>query len=126
MGYLILFAFFMAALYFAGLMPARVMHARSFVGNGSWKGRRFGASFTGCGGKIYRVLRVRESRSHSFSLSGHIQQGKVQVVLAKDGAVLLTLDRDNPTGTLPLEKGKGYLLSVCFENASGDYQLEWD
>lgn len=116
----------MAALYLAGWMPVRMMRAVVYLGNGSWRSRCFGASFTRCTGRIHRVLRVGESRSYSFRLSGHIQQGRMEVTVSKGSAPLLTLSKDYPTATVPLEKGRTYRLTLRFTSASGDYQLEWD
>ena len=126
MEYVIAGLLLMAALYLAGWMPVRAMRAVTFIGNGSWRSRCFGASFTRCTGRIHRILRVGESRSYSFRLSGHIQQGRMEVTVSKGGAPLLTLSKDYPTATVPLEKGKAYRLTLRFTSASGDYQLEWD
>ena len=116
----------MAALYLAGWMPVRMMRAVVYLGNGNWRSRCFGASFTRCTGRIHRVLRVGESRRYSFRLSGHIQQGRMEVTVSRGGTPLLTLSKDYPTATVPLEKGKAYRLTLRFTSASGDYQLEWD
>ena len=126
MEYVIAGLLLMVALDLAGWMPVRVMRAVTFIGNGSWRSRCFGASFTRCTGRIHRILRVGESRSYSFRLSGHIQQGRMEVMVSKDGAALFTLSKDYPTATVPLEKGKAYRLTLRFTSASGDYQLEWD
>ncbi len=126
MGYVMAGLALAAALYLTGLMPVRVMRSAVFVGSGSWRDRCFGASFTRCTGSIHRMFRVKESRSYSFRLSGHVQQGTVQAVLTSNGVAVLTLAGDRPTATLPLERGKFYRLSLVFQQASGDYQLEWD
>lgn len=123
--YPVLFALFMTGLYFGGLLPVRMMRAAVYIGSGSWKHCCFGASVTRCTGRIFRVLRVKESRSYSFRLSGHMQQGVMRVELRGD-ATLLVLSREAPTATVSLEKGRSYRLTLFFENASGDYQLEWD
>ena len=67
MEYVIAGLLLMAALYLAGWMPVRVMRAVTFIGNGSWRSRCFGASFTWCTGRIHRILRVGESRSFAVT-----------------------------------------------------------
>ena len=128
MGYVIVIAAaaLLAALYYAGVLPVQQKRALSYIGTGSFQKRCFGASFTGCTGWIRRTLRVKESRSYSFRLSGHVQEGTVRAVLQKGSEPLLTLTADNPTATVSLEKGTFYRLEVRFQSASGDYQLEWD
>lgn len=115
----------LALLYVSGLLPVSVKHSAVFVGHGSWKRKTIGASFTRCSGKIFRVLRVREGRSFSFHLSGHVQQGNVRVTLTRRGETLLELTRQSPSGVVSLETGQVYRLTVCFQDASGDYQLDW-
>lgn len=128
MGYVIVIAAaaLLAALYCAGVLPVQQKRALSYIGTGSFQKRCFGASFTGCTGYIFRVLRVKESRSYSFRLSGHIQEGTVRAAVQKGSDPLLTLTADNPTATVSLKKGTFYRLEVRFQSASGDYQLEWD
>lgn len=128
MGYVIVIAAaaLLAALYYAGVLPVQQKRALSYIGTGSFQKRCFGASFTGCTGKIRRVLRVNESRSYSFRLSGHVQEGTVRAAVQKGSDPLLTLTADNPTATVFLEKGTVYRLEIRFQSASGDYQLEWD
>lgn len=126
MGYVIAAAALLAVLYYMGLMPLQRKRALSYIGTGSFQKHCFGASFTVCTGWIRRTLRVKESRSYSFRLSGHVQEGTVRAVLQKGSAPLLTLTADNPTATVSLEKGTFYRLEVRFQSASGDYQLEWD
>ena len=127
MGYVIVIAAaaLLAALYYAGVLPVQQKRALSYIGTGSFQKHCFGASFTGCTGWIRRTLRVKESRSYSFRLSGHIQEGAVRATLQKGSESLLTLTADNPTATVFLEKGTFYRLEVRFQSASGDYQLEW-
>ena len=69
---------------------------------------------------------MKESRSYSFRLSGHVQQGSVRAVLTANGVSVLTLSGECPTATVFLQRGKFYRLSLRFQSASGDYQLEWD
>ena len=123
--FLAAFAALMAGLYFGGLLPVRVMRAAGYIGSGSWRHCCFGASVTRCTGRICRILRVKESRSHSFRLSGHMQQGTLRAELWGDTA-LMVLTRESPTATVSLEQGRRYRLMLFFEGASGDYQLEWD
>lgn len=125
MGCLVIAAVALLGLYCAGKLPVRMLRAAAFAASGSWKESCIGASFTRCSGSIHRVLRVKECRSYSFSLSGHVRQGALRAELTADGKCLLTLTPDCPAATLPLERGRGYRLSVRFEDASGDYQLEW-
>ena len=128
MGYVIVIAAaaLLAALYYAGVLPVQQKRALSYIGTGSFQKRCFGASFTGCTGWIRRTLRVKESRSYSFRLSGHVQEGTVRAAVQKGSDPLLTLTADNPTATVFLEKGTVYRLEIRFQSASGDYQLEWD
>ena len=126
MGYVIALAVLMAALYYTGRLTLQTKRAMAYIGTGSFQKRCVGASFTSCSGHIRRIIRVKESRSYSFRLSGHIQQGDVCAVLQKDGGPLLHLTMENPTATVFLEKGKLYRLELRFRCASGDYQLEWD
>lgn len=121
---LILFLFLL--LYRLGFLTVSLKRAVVFVGSGSWGSRCVGASFTGCGGRIQRVVRFSEGRSYSFRLSGHIQQGSVAVRLLDGKRPVLELGASRPSGVVSLEAGKGYTLYILFENASGDYQLEWD
>lgn len=125
LAFLAAFAALMAGLYFCGLLPVHVMRAAGYIGSGSWRHHCFGASITRCTGKIYRTLRVKESRSHSFRLSGHMQQGTLRAEL-QGNTVLMVLTRESPTATVFLEEGRRYRLTLFFEGASGDYQLEWD
>lgn len=128
MGYIIGIVILLAALalYYGGVLTLQQKRALVFIGTGSFKKRCIGASFTGCTGFTRRVLRVKESRSYGFFLSGHIQEGSVCATLQASGTPLATLTAGSPTATVFLEKGKCYRLEVRFQNASGDYQLEWD
>lgn len=116
----------LAALYYGGVLTLQQKRALLFIGTGSFKKRCFGASFTDCTGFTRRVLRVKESRSYGFFLTGHIQEGSVCATLQAQGTPLAALTTDSPTATVFLEKGKRYRLEVRFRHASGDYQLEWD
>ena len=116
----------LAALYYGGVLTLQKKCALVFIGTGSFKKRCIGASFTDCTGFTRRMLRVKESRSYGFFLSGHIQEGSVCATLQERGTPLVTLTTGSPTATVFLEKGKCYRLEVQFRNASGDYQLEWD
>lgn len=118
---------FFYLLYRLGWLPVCVKRAAVFMGCGSWKKRCIGASFTACSGKILRVIRFSEGRSYSFRLSGHVQQGSVRVRLLEGrGVPVLELTPASPSGLVSLAQGKPYRLQILFENASGDYQLEWD
>lgn len=116
----------LAALYYGGVLTLQQKRALLFIGTGSFKKRCFGASFTDCTGFTRRMLRVKESRSYGFFLTGHIQAGSVCATLQAQGTALAALTTDSPTATVFLEKGKCYRLEVRFRHASGDYQLEWD
>lgn len=111
-------------LYYLGLLPMSIKRAVTFIGTrGS---SSLGASFTRCSGGIYQIVRFRESRSYSFQLSGRIQQGTVSVqILDAQRVPVLTLDAQHPSGIINAEAKKRYRLRIQFENASGDYQLEW-
>lgn len=126
MGYIIGIVILLAALYYGGVLTLQQKRALLFIGTGSFKKRCFGASFTDCTGFTRRVLRVKESRSYGFFLTGHIQEGSVCATLQAQGTPLAALNMDSPTATVFLEKGKCYRLEVRFRHASGDYQLEWD
>lgn len=126
MGYIIGIVILLAALYYGGVLTLQQKRALLFIGTGSFKKRCFGASFTDCTGFTRRVLRVKESRSYGFFLTGHIQEGSVCATLQAQGTPLAALTTDSPTATVFLERGKCYWLEVRFRHASGDYQLEWD
>ena len=126
MGYIIGIVIMLAALYYGGVLTLQQKRALVFIGTGSFKKRCIGASFTGCTGFTRRMLRVKESRSYGFFLTGHIQEGSVCATLQAQGTPLAALTTDSPTATVFLEKGKCYRLEVRFRHASGDYQLEWD
>lgn len=126
MGYVLAGLLAMGAAYLFGGMPVTVKTAAVYVGSGSWREHCFGASFTRCSGRIHRILRVKESRSYSFRLSGHVQQGSVRAMLTANGVPVLTLGGECPTATVFLQRGKFYRLTLRFQFASGDYQLEWD
>lgn len=113
-------------LYLMGFVPISTRRALTFVGAGDWESQCVGASFTACSGTIRRVLRFRESRSYSFRLSGHLQQGDVTVqILDARRCPVLSLTADRPDGILSIQKGARYFLLIRFQSASGDYQLEW-
>lgn len=126
MVYALALAVLLAALYYTGRLTLQAKRAMSYIGTGSFQKRCVGASFTSCSGHTRRIIRVEESRSYSFRLSGHVQQGTVRVTLKENAAPVLLLTRDSQTATVFLEKGKAYRMEVHFDRASGDYQLEWD
>lgn len=113
-------------LYRMGYLTVSLKRAAVFLGWGSWKKRCLGASFTGCSGKIQRLVRFDEGRSYSFRLSGRVQQGRIRVRLLHRGSCLLELTPAAPSAVLPLEPCKPYCLQLLFDHASGDFQLEWD
>ena len=118
---------FFILLYRLGYLTVSVKRAAVYVGSGSWRSRCVGASFTGCSGKLHRVVRFPEGRSYSFRLSGHVQQGSVRVRLLDGHRVpVLELTPASPSGIVRIPPKKPYYLQILFENASGDYQLEWD
>ena len=113
-------------LYLLGYFPVSVKRSLTYVGTGGWGSQCVGASFTACSGSIRWVLRFRESRSYSFRLSGHLQQGAVTVqILDSRRCPVMTLTADQPDGILSIQKGARYFLIIRFQSASGDYQLEW-
>lgn len=113
-------------LYLLGYLPVSTKRSLIYVGTGGWGSQRVGASFTACSGTIRRVLRFRESRSYSFRLSGHLQQGAVTVqILDSRRCPALALTAGQPDGILSVQKGARYFLLIRFQSASGDYQLEW-
>lgn len=116
----------LALLYWFGCLPVSMKRAATYLGSGGWGSSCVGASFTACTGKIHRILRFRESRSYSFRLTGHIQQGTVTAeILTPNRQQVLLLTSDNPSGILHVQKGQRYLLFIHFQHASGDYQLDW-
>ena len=118
---------FFYSLYRLGYLTVSTKRAAVYVGSGGWKGHCLGASFTACSGKMQRILRFSEGRSYSFRLSGHVQQGSVRVLLLEDrNAPVLELTAACPSGIVTLQPKKPYRLQILFDNASGDYQLEWD
>ena len=112
-------------LYWRGMVPISVKYARMYLGTGSWGSQCVGASFTDCHGSVRRILRLRESRSYSFQLTGHISCGTVAVQIYEGKTCVLTLTADQPSGILSGKGGQGYTVVVRFQNASGDYQLAW-
>ena len=118
---------FFYMLYRLGCLPVSIKRAAVYVGSGSWRNRCIGASFTACSGRIQRVVRFPEGRSYSFRLSGHVQQGGVRVRLLDGHRVpVLELTPASPSGIVRIPPKKPYYLQILFENASGDYQLQWD
>lgn len=113
-------------LYLAGFLPVSVKRAKTFIGNMGAGRSRCEASFTECTGRIHRVIRFRESRSYSFRLDSRIQSGSITVTLAdRNRCPLMILDAGSPSGVLPVQSGQMYFLSIRFQNASGDYHLDW-
>ena len=118
---------FFILLYRLGYLTVSVKRAAVYVGSGSWRSRCVGASFTGCSGKLHRIVRFPEGRSYSFQLSGHVQQGSVRVrLLDRHKLPALELTAAHPSGIVNVAPGKAYYLYILFEDASGDFQLEWD
>ena len=123
----LLFILFFILLYHQGWLTVSIKRAAVYVGSGSWRSRCIGASFTGCSGKLHRIVRFPEGRSYSFRLSGHVQQGSVRVgLLDRHKLPALELTAAHPSGIVNVEPGKAYYLYILFEDASGDFQLEWD
>lgn len=112
-------------LYFMGWLPVSVKRAVLFSGN---MGKQHcSASFTACHGRIFRVIRFRESRSCSFSLTGHIRRGSVTATVQDiHGTPLLTLTDVTPTGILPAQAARRCILVLRFDHADGDFRLDWE
>lgn len=110
-------------LFELGWLPVSIKRSSTFVGS---MGRRCEASFTSTTGKLFRVLRFRESRSYSFCLTARVQQGEMAVqILDRQRIPVLTLTPASPNGVFAARAGEKYYLVIRFQNASGSYQLDW-
>lgn len=115
-----------AGLFFLGLLPVSAKRAAMFVGGGVRSGSTK-AVFTRCTGRIIRVIRFRESRSYGFRFSPQLRSGALTArILGGGGNPLLTLDAGNTTGILSARRGGLYILVLRFENATGEYHLDWE
>lgn len=114
-------------LYSNGYMPVKSMGALYFIGSMGAGTSRCSASFKACTGQIKRVLRFRQSKTVSFTFKGNICKGDVNAfLLDRDHSAVLMLDNDCPGGTVQVLRGHWYYLLIRFNNAEGEYTLEWD
>lgn len=113
-------------LYLCGCLTVTSKRAVTFLGSSNWKAHHCGASFSSCTGYIRRVLKFKEDRPCRFTFSDRSTRGLVRVeLLDKNGALLLRLDKNTPTGNILADKSGRYTLICRFQNADGGYRLDW-
>lgn len=114
-------------LYSNGYMPVKSMGALYFVGTMGAGTNQCSASFKACTGQIKRVLRFRQSKTVNFTFKGNICKGDVEAfLLNRDQSVVLMMNSDCPEGTVQVLNGPWYYLVIRFNNAEGDYTLQWN
>lgn len=112
-------------LYALGYTTLKAKKSIVFVGNGIGK-KQGSASFRVCEGYIKRVIRFEENRTYKFDFQPDLKKGDVSVRL-KNGKneTLLELNEERKKGTVKVESGEKYILTIDFHQATGSYKLEW-
>lgn len=114
-------------LYLNGYIPVQLTRAWVFIGSMGGGRKRCSASFQATTGTIQRIIRYKESKLVTFCFTGNITDGSVNAfVLDRNKQVLLTLNSASPTGKLQMEANQRYYLKIKFQQADGDYQIQWD
>ena len=105
-------------LYNCGFISVKNARSWFFVGS------IYSASYKGCHGKVYRIVRPSESRVYLLCFSSQLNNGSVEAeLLDKDKNVLISL-KGHENKELFLEQGKKYYLVLRFRSADGAHHFE--
>ncbi len=116
----------MYGLYLNGYVAFQRKAALCFMGNICAGGNQCHAQFQSCSGFVQRVLRFRNQKMVSFSFDAEVSKGSVSVfVMDRNKQILLVLNSDCPTGSLPVNRKERYYLRITFEKADGACRLKW-
>ncbi len=122
----LLFGLLFYLLYINGYISLRTVSTLYFFGSANLY-RNCSAKFTRCSGSIKRILKFNDTRLVTFTFDSNINEGSVDLfILNKDKETVLTLNSDNPTGTLTIQAKERYYIKIKFCRASGNYKLNWE
>ncbi len=107
-------------LYESGLIALQSKRAVLFTS--SINGMK--AKFTGCTGKITRIVRLKEARTYIIRFQKSADKGSVFLSLTDPEGNKLIEGGEEETFTLSPVPGKRHKLSVHMEKASGNYKIE--
>lgn len=114
-------------LYSNGYLLVQSKSAVTFMGNLSGGKNHCWFTFTRCSGRVYRVLKVKESGIYRFDLDTNLANGTVRFQVLNAGKLpLLTLDPDLGRGRVVLEPKQRYYIQMQFIRASGDCRAVWE
>ena len=116
----------MYLLYISGLMTIKTMWRCIYAGSVRIWNQHGSARFSSCDGTMKNILRFRAARPYRFTFAPTLTQGKLRAeVLDAKKQLLLALDDRHPTGVVDAQRHARYYLVLHFENASGQYTLDW-
>lgn len=122
----ILFLIVMYILYTLGHITLKAKKSIVFMGNGLGQ-KQGSASFRVCEGYVKRVIRFEENKAYKFDFQPEIKKGEVNVLLKNSkNETILELTQERKRGTVRVESGQKYYLTVDFHQATGSYKLEWN
>ncbi|MBR3928840.1 MAG: hypothetical protein IKJ65_07550 [Clostridia bacterium] len=82
------------------------------------------AKFSGCTGKITRIVRFKEQKVYMIRFEKTTQKGSVRLSLYDSEKNALIESGEEETYSLSPVAGKRYKLTVRMEKASGNYKIE--
>lgn len=111
-------------LYINGHMDINCKSATIFIGQ-KYKNKRI-TSVNSCNGYIKFVLKFKESRTYSFENEIQLIQGAINIeILDKNKNVILSVNNENTTKTLMIDKSKRYYMKINYVRATGKHVLRW-
>lgn len=99
-----------------------VQQKRALLFTASMNGLR--AKFSGCTGKITRIVRFKKSGNHTLRFQKSAEKGAIAVSLFDPHGNALISEGEEEIYSIPAEAGKRYKLRILLVKATGSYSIE--